>query len=64
MDFIIWFSQEESKYILGRQVSRNVFECDKTEYLRILYRFGPDKSEDAQRILDKLNSASGNIFSS
>lgn len=58
MDFIIWHSAEEGRYILDRQVNREVFECDKTQYLRTLYRFGPDKEEDAQRIFQKLADAS------
>lgn len=57
MDFIIWHSSKENQFKLSRQVNRDVFECDRTEYLRILYRFGPDKEADAHRIFNKLQMA-------
>lgn len=58
MDFIIWHSKTENSFKLDRQVSREVFECDKAEYLRTLYRFTPSQAEDARRIFEKLESAS------
>ena len=56
MDYIIWHSKEDNQFKLDKQVNRDVFECDKTEYLRVLYRFPRAKADDAKRILAKLNS--------
>lgn len=54
MEYIIWYSKEEKEYKLEQQIEGSVF-YDKTQYMRILYRFKPDQLEEAQRIVTKLN---------
>lgn len=62
MDFVIWHSTTENKFMIGQQVNREVFECDRTEYMRILYRFPEDKESDALRIHEKLQNEAGKLF--
>ncbi len=58
MDYIIWHSKADNEFKLDKQVNRDVFECDRTEYLRVLHRFTRAQAEEAKRIYSKLQNAS------